>query len=96
MELLTQFSHSVQTLPELRISVRLSPGLRRRLEAAAAATGKSESVIVREALERQLPPARPAKSAYELAVKAGIIGIAHGQPSDLSTNPRHFDGFGES
>jgi predicted DNA-binding protein len=81
---------------ELRISIRLTADLRRRIEAAAAKSGKGESAIIREALERQLPAARPAQSAYDLAVKAGIIGIARGNPPDLSTNPRHLDGFGES
>jgi predicted DNA-binding protein len=81
---------------ELRISIRLTADLRRRIEAAAAKSGKRESDIVREALARQLAPARPVHSAYDLAVKAGIIGIARGNPSDLSTNPRHFEGFGES
>lgn len=79
---------------ELRISIRLTADLRRRIEAAAAKSGKRESAIVREALERQLAPARHVQSAYDLAVKAGIIGIAHGNPPDLSTNPRHFEGFG--
>jgi predicted DNA-binding protein len=81
---------------ELRISIRLTADLRRRIDAAAAKSGKRESAIVREALERQLAPARPVQSAYDLAVKAGIIGIARGNPSDLSTNLRHFEGFGES
>jgi predicted DNA-binding protein len=81
---------------ELRISIRLTADLRRRIEAAAAKSGKRESVIIREALERQLAPARPAQSAYDIAVKAGIIGIARGNPPDLSTNPRHLEGFGES
>lgn len=81
---------------ELRISVRLSADLHERIEAAAAKSGKRESVIIREALERQLAPARSAETAYDLAVRAGIVGIARGNPPDLSTNPRHFDGFGES
>jgi predicted DNA-binding protein len=84
-----------ESAKELRISIRLTADLRRRIEAAAAKSGKRESVIVREALERQLAPARPLQSAYDLAVKAGIIGIAHGNPRDLSANPRHFEGFGE-
>jgi len=41
---------------ELRISVRLTADLRRRIEAAAAKGGKRESDIVREALECKLPP----------------------------------------
>ena len=48
---------------DLRISIRLTADLRRRIEAAAGKSGKRESVIIREALERQLAPARPAQSA---------------------------------
>jgi hypothetical protein len=40
---------------ELRVSIRLTADLRRRIEAAAAKGGTRESVIVREALERGLP-----------------------------------------
>jgi len=37
-----------------------------------------------------------APSAFDAAQAAGIIGIAHDLPSDLSTNPKHFERFGES
>ena len=52
--------------------------------------------MVREALEQQLDPLQPMQNAYDLAVKAGIIGCVRGAKRDLSTNPRHLDGFGES
>jgi predicted DNA-binding antitoxin AbrB/MazE fold protein len=33
-------------------------------------------------------------SCYDLAQKAGLIGALKDGPSDLSTNPEHFQGFG--
>ncbi len=36
------------------------------------------------------------QSCYDLAAKAGLIGAVKDAPSDLSTNPAHFDGFGAS
>ena len=32
-------------------------------------------------------------SCYDLAEKAGMIGALKHAPSDLSTNPNHFQGF---
>jgi predicted DNA-binding protein len=83
-------------MKEYRISVRLNSALRRRLEATAVRTGKRESCLVREALERQLARSEPGETAYHLALKAGLIGAVKGGSRDLSTNPRHFEGFGES
>ena len=83
-------------MKEHRISIRLTSDLDRRLAATATRTGKRESTLVREALERQLPRSEPTQTAYDLALKAGLIGDVKGAPPDLSTNPRHFDGFGES
>jgi predicted DNA-binding antitoxin AbrB/MazE fold protein len=33
-------------------------------------------------------------SCYDLAQSIGVIGVADDAPSDLSTNPAHFEGFG--
>ena len=79
-----------------RISVRLDPALRRRLEIVAARTGKRESVLIREALDQHLPPSDDLPSAYDVARKLGIIGCIKGGPRDLSTNPDYFEGFGDS
>lgn len=35
------------------------------------------------------------ESAYEAALRLGIIGCIKNAPSDLSTNPKHFEGFGK-
>ena len=64
-------------------------------ERPALRTGKRESSLVRKALARQLSQPEAAETAYDLAVKAGLIGAVKGGSRDVSTNPRHFDGFGE-
>lgn len=77
-----------------RISIRLNPELRRRLEKRAASQGASESEIVREAVEAYLQGAEGTLSCYDLALKAGIIGRIKQSPTDMSTNRKYFRGFG--
>jgi predicted DNA-binding protein len=77
-----------------RITIRISQALGKRLKKQAGMKGRSESEIVREALESYLRRGS-GQSAYELASHAGLIGRLRGAPRDLSTNPRHFKGFGE-
>ena len=40
--------------------------------------------------------ARSVATCYDLAKQAGIIGAYRDSPADLSTNPEHMSGFGES
>jgi metal-responsive CopG/Arc/MetJ family transcriptional regulator len=79
-----------------RISVRLSQTLTARLRSRSRAKGTTESEMVREALESYLQHSDSENSAYELAQIAGIIGLAERAAKDLSTNRRHFKGFGKS
>jgi predicted DNA-binding protein len=79
-----------------RITVRFPAELRRRLKNAARSSGARESDLVRRAVERQLAAEDAALTAYDHAKKAGLIGAVRGTARDLSTNPRHFDGFGRS
>jgi len=51
---------------------------------------------VRVALENYLSAENSTGSAYQLAKAAGLIGCVHRAPRDLSTNRRHFEGFGKS
>ena len=60
----------------------------------AAATGASESQIVRDAIERHLAALAVADSAYELARRLGLAGCAKRLPRDLSVNGDYFAGFG--
>jgi len=83
-------------MPSQRISVRVPPSLGRRLKQRSTVKGAPESEVVREALEAFLSPAAGRKSAYEVASELGLIGSGGKSPKDLSTNRRHFKGFGKS
>jgi predicted DNA-binding protein len=79
-----------------RITVRLSPDMRRRLKAAARRGGTRESDVVRNAMEVHLAAEEGSLTAYDHAKKAGLIGAVKESIRDLSTNPNYFDGFGGS
>jgi hypothetical protein len=65
-----------------------------RLKRHSRATGTRESDVVRESLEKYLSPEGEGPTAYDLALKSGLIGSARGAPKDLSTNKKYFKGFG--
>lgn len=77
-----------------RINVRVDTRLKEQLEAEARAKGVSPSEIVRQALEEHMQKQAPRESCYDLAKRAGLIGVFKGSPTDLSTNPAHMEGFG--
>jgi predicted DNA-binding protein len=79
-----------------RISVRVPDKVARRLKERSRMTGAGESAVVREALEEYLSKNAHEQTAYDLAREAGLIGCAQGAPKDLSTNKRHFKGFGKA
>jgi predicted DNA-binding protein len=79
-----------------RISIRIPGVLGQRLRAQSVTHGRSESELVREALERYLAHAGDGPSAYDLAERAGLIGCLRRAPRDLSANARYFKGFGNS
>ena len=78
-----------------RISIRIGSTLERKLRLHAALTGKYESAIAREALEKYLSEPTTGATAYDLALGLGLIGAMKGAPRDLSANPEHFRGFGK-
>ena len=78
-----------------RISVRIDPGVEARLRRRASLARKSESAIVRDALDAYLKFGPLAPSAYDVALQAGVIGCVKGAPPDLSTNADHMKGFGK-
>jgi metal-responsive CopG/Arc/MetJ family transcriptional regulator len=77
-----------------RITVRIPSPLNIRLRERSRANGQKPSDLVRAALENYLEDRTHTGSAYEAAKAAGIIGCTRGGPKDLSTNRRHFEGFG--
>lgn len=79
-----------------RITVRVPATLGTRIRKSSRVKGQTPSDLVRIALESYLVKEGAAGSAYELAQAAGLIGCVRRAPRDLSTNPRHFEGFGQS
>ena len=83
-----------------RITIRIPETLEERLRRRSRLQGLPESALIRDALEAYLGESAEPQPAYELAEQAGLIGcIGRGSkslPRDLSTNPRHFEGFGKS
>ena len=76
-----------------RTKVRLSAELHQQPKNAAHQNSTRESDTVRGVLERQF--ADEAMTAYEHVKETGLIGAVRGTDRDLSTNPKHFDGFGQ-
>jgi predicted transcriptional regulator len=62
-----------------RITVRWSAEMRRRLKASARRSGTRESGVVRVAVELHLAAEEGSLTAYEHAIKAGLIGAVKGQ-----------------
>jgi predicted transcriptional regulator len=79
-----------------RITIRISESLVKRLKKHAGMRRRSESALVREALESYLGELSTPSSAHDLAREAGLIGCVAGEPSDLSTSRKHLEGFGKS
>lgn len=79
-----------------RISVRLDRKLRASIQKRARAAGKNEGEMIRETLEKEFQEEPTQKSCYDLGLALGLIGSIPNAPCDLSHNPRHMEGFGES
>jgi predicted DNA-binding protein len=79
-----------------RITIRIPGDLGDRLRHRSRILGHSESKLVRQALESYLGQPDGERPAYELAAEAGLIGCVRRAPRDLSTNPRHLNGFGRT
>jgi hypothetical protein len=75
----------------VRVSIRIPADLRRKLERE----GRSLSEVAREALSEHVAKTGKQETCYDLALRLGVIGSAKNAPRDLSTNRRHFRGFGE-
>lgn len=77
-----------------RLSVRIPEKLRGDLQALVDASGKSEAVVVRQALEEYCRKHARLPTAYDVAKEAGAIGCVKGGPKDRSTNPKYLRGMG--
>lgn len=73
------------------ITVKLPEALASWLSRRARELGRSQSALVREALER-VRNGSASETCHDLF--ADSCGAISG-PADLSTNPKHFTGFGK-
>ena len=73
------------------ISVKLPAPLATWLAQQARELRRSKSALVRQALEQQRSKARKGTC---LELMEDLCGSVHG-PRDLSSNPRHMEGFGQ-
>lgn len=78
-----------------RITIRVPDPLGERLRHRSRLKGQTESELIRAALEAYLGQSKGERLAYELAKEAGVIGCVRRAPKDLSSNRRHFEGFGK-
>lgn len=78
-----------------RLTVRVPEALEAQLRRASRVKGRTPSDLIRLALENYLEKETVKGSAYEAAKSAGLIGCVYRAPKDLSTNRRHFEGFGK-
>jgi len=79
------------------LAIRISKPVITALRREARRQRISQGSFVRQTLSDRLgvsaPEGKPAKSGYELVKH--LAGICRGGSKDLSTNPKHFEGFGQ-
>jgi metal-responsive CopG/Arc/MetJ family transcriptional regulator len=78
-----------------RITVRVPEALGAKIRQVSRVKGRTPSDLIRLAVESYLEKEPVKGSAYEAAKAARLIGCVHRAPKDLSTNRRHFEGFGK-
>jgi len=65
------------------------------LEKLARAEGRSQSALLREALEQRVKATRQGRSTRAYDLVKHLVGSLHGSAEDLATNSVHTKGFGE-
>jgi hypothetical protein len=77
------------------VAIKLPAALEARLQAAVAQRRTTRSRYLREVIEAHLRGTRVPKDTV-LARAGDLVGCLRGKgPADLSTNPKHMEGYGE-
>jgi len=76
------------------LSVKVPEALDRRITAAVKRRRMQKSAVAREALERYLDETHEVRRGSFLDLAGDLIGCVKDAPADLSTNPKHLDGYG--
>ena len=82
-------------MKSFRITIRLDEQEQSILSRLSRRRNKTESEIVREALQVYFQIANSQESSYDLARNLVIIGVTEDLPSDLSTNKDYLEGLGK-
>jgi len=77
------------------ITCKLPEKLAAQLEALARTERRSKSALVREALENRLKAQRRRGQVTAYDLVKHLCGSIKDGPSDLATNPKYMEGFGE-
>jgi hypothetical protein len=80
------------------LTIELPDDLAARLEAASAQTHVPPAQFVRATLEKALPapaPGSPANGPTLYEQMKDFIGCIDSGVTDLATNPKHMEGFGQ-
>ncbi len=86
------------------MNVRLDPKDQKELEALAEQIGKDPDELLRQLVHEALSERKrngtettegAEESFLDAAHRIGAVGCVKGGPSDLSTNPKYMEGFGE-
>ena len=76
------------------LSLKVPEHLDRKLSAVVKRRGMPKSVVVREALERYVDESREIRKGSILDLAGDLVGCVKDAPADLSSNPKHLDGYG--
>ena len=73
---------------------------RRKLDELSRRNGKPASDVANDAIDAYFqahtdPESAASETLYERAVRTGFLGAVKDGPSDVSTNPKYMEGFGE-
>lgn len=78
------------------MTIKISPQLEQEVAAASKREHLSKSEWVRRALAAYVGQRNAATQPASALERAGeLVGCFTGSPPDLSSNPRHLDGFGQ-
>ena len=87
------------------MDIQLDPKGKKEIEDLAHASGRDPGELLRELLhealierkrngkEAELPTGED-ETLYDALSRQGLIGCVEGLPAELSTNPKHMEGFG--
>ncbi len=77
------------------VTVKLPADIASNLEAEARAKHLPKSALIRDSLEKRYAKSKSkSRPAYYDRIKH-LAGSVKGLPTDLSTNKKHMEGFGE-